>query len=129
MPCLNGGTCEVELHSGGHPHCRCPALFSGRRCEIRQPNPTLPAIPETVCPYPECQQQAGDRVCDQQCNRHECKWDSGDCSLNWKKSWESCAAPVPCWQLFRNGRCDPECDNAECLFDSFECQPAPSLCK
>lgn len=79
----------------------------------------------------ECEQRAGDKVCDPQCKNSECKWDGGDCSLHWKKIWENCKASVPCSDLFRNGKCDPECNNAGCLFDSFECQkpPAKGTCR
>lgn len=69
-------------------------------------------------------------MCDDQCNNHECKWDGGDCSLNWQQPWVNCTASVPCWNLFKNGRCDKECDNPGCLFDGFECQETPpGTCK
>uniref|UniRef100_A0A8C7VAB4 Notch receptor 2 n=1 Tax=Oncorhynchus mykiss TaxID=8022 RepID=A0A8C7VAB4_ONCMY len=117
-PCLNGGTCMKDpLYQYS---CHCPAHFSGRHCEnvIFDPSSSTPAS----CPHVECEQHSGDKVCDPQCNSHECQWDGGDCSLHWRQPWVNCTAPVPCWELFRNGRCDPECDNSGCLFDSFECQ-------
>uniref|UniRef100_A0A673W043 Notch receptor 2 n=1 Tax=Salmo trutta TaxID=8032 RepID=A0A673W043_SALTR len=125
-PCLNGGTCMKDPHY--QYSCHCPAHFSGRHCEnvIFDPSPSTPAS----CPYVECEQHSGDKVCDPQCNSHECQWDGGDCSLHWRQPWVNCTAPVACWELFRNGRCDPECDNSGCLFDSFECQEsAQSYCK
>lgn len=70
----------------------------------------------------QCKQFAGDKVCDNQCNNHECQWDGGDCSLNWRQPWLDCTGGVPCWNLFKNGQCDKECNNAGCLFDGFECQ-------
>uniref|UniRef100_A0A8C7VA42 Notch receptor 2 n=1 Tax=Oncorhynchus mykiss TaxID=8022 RepID=A0A8C7VA42_ONCMY len=125
-PCLNGGTCMKDpLYQYS---CHCPAHFSGRHCEnvIFDPSSSTPAS----CPHVECEQHSGDKVCDPQCNSHECQWDGGDCSLHWRQPWVNCTAPVPCWELFRNGRCDPECDNSGCLFDSFECQEsAQSYCK
>lgn len=113
--CQNGGTCIKDPASPLQYSCRCPAQFSGRLCEN---NANKPA----TCPYVQCEQHSGDKVCDDQCNNHECHWDGGDCSLNWQQPWVNCTASVPCWDLFKNGHCDEECDNPGCLFDSFECQ-------
>uniref|UniRef100_A0A8K9WM15 Notch receptor 2 n=1 Tax=Oncorhynchus mykiss TaxID=8022 RepID=A0A8K9WM15_ONCMY len=126
-PCLNGGTCMKDPHNPYQYSCRCPAHFSGRHCE----NAIFDQTPRTPsCPYVECEQRSGDKVCDPQCNNHECQWDGGDCSLHWRRPWVNCTASVPCWELFRNGRCDHECDNSGCLFDSFECQESTkSYCK
>ncbi|KAG5847511.1 hypothetical protein ANANG_G00126820 [Anguilla anguilla] len=103
-----------------HYTCRCPAPFSGKRCELAS---------SSACSDPECAQRSGDGVCDAQCNRRECEWDGGDCSLHRLDPWARCSAPVPCWELFRNGRCDRQCDNPGCLFDSFECQTASTPCR
>uniref|UniRef100_A0A672IXN3 Neurogenic locus notch homolog protein 2-like n=1 Tax=Salarias fasciatus TaxID=181472 RepID=A0A672IXN3_SALFA len=121
--CENGGTCVKDPSNPYQFSCRCPLRFSGRYCENKLLTP-----PPPTCPYPDCKGQSGDRVCDEQCNNHECQWDGGDCSLNWKKPWENCTASVACWDRFKNGKCDKECDNSGCLFDGFECQE-PSLCK
>uniref|UniRef100_A0A8C9TA92 Notch receptor 2 n=1 Tax=Scleropages formosus TaxID=113540 RepID=A0A8C9TA92_SCLFO len=126
-PCLNGGVCSPDPRSPNQYTCQCPPAFSGRNCEMLRSAPPLSPVP--TCPYDECKKHAGDRVCDMDCNRHECAWDGGDCSLHWEQPWERCDATVECWKLFRNGRCDPQCDNPQCLFDSFECQSSPFLCK
>uniref|UniRef100_A0A6Q2X482 Notch receptor 2 n=1 Tax=Esox lucius TaxID=8010 RepID=A0A6Q2X482_ESOLU len=120
QPCLNGGTCMPDPHYPFQYSCRCPTYFSGRHCESVNPTPS--------CPYAACEQQSGDKVCDQLCNNHECQWDGGDCSLHWRQPWANCTAPVPCWELFHNNRCDHECDNSGCLFDSFECQESTKSC-
>uniref|UniRef100_A0A672LG93 Neurogenic locus notch homolog protein 2-like n=1 Tax=Sinocyclocheilus grahami TaxID=75366 RepID=A0A672LG93_SINGR len=119
--CQNGGRCMPD--DSNKFSCQCPPGFSGPTCQTYKPS----------CPYLECEQRAGDKVCDPQCRTPECEWDGGDCTLHWDKPWKNCTASVPCWELFHNGRCDPECDNAGCLFDSFECQKGsstgPSTCK
>lgn len=123
--CQNGGTCIKDPSNTYQFSCRCPMYFSGRYCEKN----LLIQHPPT-CPYLQCERQSGDKVCDDQCNNHECQWDGGDCSLNWQHPWANCTASVPCWDLFKNGRCDKECDNSRCLFDSFECQETPLVpCK
>lgn len=126
IPCQNGGTCIRDPSNPVLHSCHCPVDFSGRYCESK-----LSTVPRTPsCPYIQCERQSGDKVCDDQCNNHECQWDGGDCSLNWKQPWFNCTASVPCWDWFKNGRCDKECDNPGCLFDSFECQETPSTpCK
>ena len=119
-PCQNGGTCDPSKYQLS---CRCPPHFTGRYCENKLPSSGPPS-----CPYLQCEQHSGDRVCDDQCNNHECQWDGGDCSLNWQKPWENCTASIPCWDRFKNRQCDKECDNPGCLFDGFECQDL-SPCK
>lgn len=124
LPCQNGGTCVKDQAYPFQLSCHCPLYFSGRYCENRQITPT-----PRSCPYEDCERQAGDNVCDDLCNNHECRWDGGDCSLQ-REPWTNCKASVPCWDLFKNGRCDKECDNPGCLFDSFECQiTSNSSCK
>lgn len=118
--CQNGGTCMKDPSNPYQYSCRCPMHFSGRYCENKLLTPGTP-----TCPYLQCERQSGDKVCDDQCNNHECQWDGGDCSLNWQKPWVNCKVSVACWDLFKNGRCDKECDNPGCLFDSFECQETP----
>uniref|UniRef100_A0A674MY80 Notch receptor 2 n=1 Tax=Takifugu rubripes TaxID=31033 RepID=A0A674MY80_TAKRU len=116
-PCQNGGTCMKDSANPVQYSCHCPNNFSGRYCE----NNVVGSGPST-CPYLQCKHHSADKVCDAQCNNHECDWDGGDCSLNWKQPWSNCTASVSCWDLFKNGRCDKECDNPGCLFDGFECQ-------
>ena len=123
--CENGGTCIKDPSNPNQHSCRCPMHFSGPFCENKL---SVAATPS--CPYAHCERQSGDRVCDEQCNNHECQWDGGDCSLNWRQPWVNCTDSGPCWDRFKNGQCDQECNNAGCLFDSFECQEtAPSPCK
>ena len=123
-PCRNGATCVGDSSAMLGYRCLCPGRFAGYHCDQDAAAPE----PVSACPYPQCEQQAGDRVCDPQCNNHMCQWDGGDCSLHWERPWSNCTASVPCWELFRNKRCDKECDNSGCLFDSFECQESPQ-CK
>uniref|UniRef100_A0AAQ6IFM0 Notch receptor 2 n=1 Tax=Anabas testudineus TaxID=64144 RepID=A0AAQ6IFM0_ANATE len=113
--CQNGGTCITEPSKPYQHICLCTSQFYGRFCENKK-------ITIATCPYVQCKQFAGDKVCDNQCNNHECQWDGGDCSLNWRQPWLDCTGGVPCWNLFKNGQCDKECNNAGCLFDGFECQ-------
>lgn len=108
--CQNGGTCMPD--DSNKLSCRCPPGFSGPTCQTIEPS----------CPYLECKERAGDKVCDPQCKNPECEWDGGDCTLHWDNPWKNCLTPEPCWNLFHNGRCDPQCNNAGCLFDGFECQ-------
>lgn len=123
LPCQNGGTCINDPANPSQYSCHCPLNFSGRHCENNLPR-------ARSCPYVQCERLSGDKVCDDQCNNHDCRWDGGDCSLNWQQPWANCTAGVPCWDLFKNGQCDKECDNPGCLFDSFECQEAPEeTCK
>uniref|UniRef100_A0A665WAB6 Neurogenic locus notch homolog protein 2-like n=1 Tax=Echeneis naucrates TaxID=173247 RepID=A0A665WAB6_ECHNA len=124
--CQNGGTCIKDpLMNMNQYTCACTMHFTGRYCETK----VIPRHTPT-CPYQHCSRQAGDKVCDDQCNNYKCQWDGGDCSLNWNQPWINCTASVPCWDLFKNGQCDKECDNPGCLFDSFECQESPqSTCK
>lgn len=123
--CQNGGTCVKDPSNPYQYSCRCAAHFSGPYCESGQQ--IVPRTP--TCRYPQCEQHSRDKVCDAQCNNHECQWDGGDCSLNWQQPWVNCTASVPCWDLFKNGLCNKECDNPGCLFDSFECQETPASCK
>lgn len=123
LSCKNGGTCIRDSANPFQHSCHCPINFSGRYCEMN----VLRSGPST-CPYLQCEQQSGDKVCDDQCDNHECQWDGGDCSLNWKQPWLNCTTSVACWDLFKNGRCDKECDTPGCLFDGFECQEL-SMCK
>lgn len=121
--CQNGGTCITDPSNPNQYSCRCPNEFSGRYCENKE-------VSIQACPYVQCERQSGDKVCDDQCNNHECNWDGGECSLSWSNPWRNCTANVPCWNFFKNGRCDKECDNPGCLFDSFECQDTPgATCK
>lgn len=117
LPCKNGGTCIRDSADPFQYSCHCPINFSGRYCEHN----VLRSGPSS-CPYLQCEQHSGDKVCDGQCDNHECEWDGGDCSLNWKQPWLNCTASVACWDLFKNGHCDKECDTPGCLFDGFECQ-------
>uniref|UniRef100_A0A8B9KKB2 Notch receptor 2 n=1 Tax=Astyanax mexicanus TaxID=7994 RepID=A0A8B9KKB2_ASTMX len=125
--CQNGGMCYEDIDK--RLACHCPSGFSGEHCQIS----TRLTPPTSSCPYVECKNRTGDRVCDPQCKNQECEWDGGDCTLHWSRPWENCTASVPCWDRFHNGLCDPECDNAGCLFDSFECQTVspsvPRVCK
>lgn len=124
VTCHNGGTCVKDPANPFQHSCRCPPLFSGHFCEKRA------SLSPPTCPDPQCEHLSGDKVCDNQCNNHQCQWDGGDCSLSCLQPWVNCTASVPCWDLFQNGRCDQECNNAACLFDSFECQQAPpSVCE
>nr|3ETO_A Chain A, Neurogenic locus notch homolog protein 1 [Homo sapiens]3ETO_B Chain B, Neurogenic locus notch homolog protein 1 [Homo sapiens] len=83
---------------------------------------------EEACELPECQEDAGNKVCSLQCNNHACGWDGGDCSLNFNDPWKNCTQSLQCWKYFSDGHCDSQCNSAGCLFDGFDCQRAEGQC-
>lgn len=134
-PCYNQGTCEPTSESPFY-RCLCPAKFNGLLCHILDysfaggagrdiPPPQI----EEACELPECQEDAGNKVCSLQCNNHACGWDGGDCSLNFNDPWKNCTQSLQCWKYFSDGHCDSQCNSAGCLFDGFDCQRAEGQCK
>lgn len=133
-PCYNQGTCEPTSESPFY-RCLCPAKFNGLLCHILDYSFTGGAgrdIPppqiEEACELPECQEDAGNKVCNLQCNNHACGWDGGDCSLNFNDPWKNCTQSLQCWEYFSDGRCDSQCNSAGCLFDGFDCQLTEGQC-
>uniref|UniRef100_A0A2K6LFE6 Neurogenic locus notch homolog protein 1 n=1 Tax=Rhinopithecus bieti TaxID=61621 RepID=A0A2K6LFE6_RHIBE len=133
-PCYNQGTCEPTSESPFY-RCLCPAKFNGLLCHILDysfgggagrdiPPPQI----EEACELPECQEDAGNKVCSLQCNNHACGWDGGDCSLNFNDPWKNCTQSLQCWKYFSDGHCDSQCNSAGCLFDGFDCQRAEGQC-
>ncbi|XP_023392229.1 neurogenic locus notch homolog protein 1 [Pteropus vampyrus] len=133
-PCYNQGTCEPTSESPFY-RCLCPAKFNGLLCHILDYSfrggvgldITPPQI-EEACELPECQAEAGNKVCSLRCNNHACGWDGGDCSLNFNDPWQNCTQSLECWKYFSNGRCDSQCSSAGCLFDGFDCQGTDGQC-
>uniref|UniRef100_A0A8C6W551 Neurogenic locus notch homolog protein 1 n=1 Tax=Nannospalax galili TaxID=1026970 RepID=A0A8C6W551_NANGA len=133
-PCYNQGTCEPTSESPFY-RCLCPAKFNGLLCHILDYSFTGGAgrdIPppqiEEACELPECQEDAGNKLCSLQCNNHACGWDGGDCSLNFNDPWKNCTQSLQCWKYFSDGRCDSQCNTAGCLFDGFDCQRTEGQC-
>lgn len=133
-PCYNQGTCEPTSESPFY-RCLCPAKFNGLLCHILDYSFTGGAgrdIPppqiEEACELPECQEDAGNKVCNLQCNNHACGWDGGDCSLNFNDPWKNCTQSLQCWKYFSDGHCDSQCNSAGCLFDGFDCQLTEGQC-
>uniref|UniRef100_A0A8C5Z8W8 Neurogenic locus notch homolog protein 1 n=1 Tax=Marmota marmota marmota TaxID=9994 RepID=A0A8C5Z8W8_MARMA len=133
-PCYNQGSCEPTSESPFY-RCLCPPKFNGLLCHILDysfgggagrdiPPPQI----EEACELPECQADAGNKVCSLQCNNHACGWDGGDCSLNFNDPWKNCTQSLQCWKYFSDGRCDSQCNSAGCLFDGFDCQHAEGQC-
>ncbi|XP_020608822.1 uncharacterized protein LOC110047416 [Orbicella faveolata] len=54
-PCLNGGSCQLDVDSPDSFVCKCPPKFSGNKCEINeepesQSTPATSATPTTATP-------------------------------------------------------------------------------
>lgn len=136
-PCYNGGTCKANPEAAPYFHCVCPKTFNGLLCHILDYNfvggigRDIAPPPKVVasCPVAECAAKKGNEFCDSACNRYECEWDGGDCSLNFHDPWKNCSASLQCWRYFNNGHCDKQCHNAGCLFDGFDCQTSSGECK
>jgi len=115
-PCRNGGLCAEET---SYPffRCRCPANWTGKRCESTV---DVGVLPLPSCPLADCQGKANDSVCHKECNSLACRWDGGDCSLA-VNPWARCP-DQRCWHLFNNSRCDEACNTVDCLYDNFDCK-------
>jgi Notch-like protein len=135
-PCYNGGTCQVTSEAPFF-HCGCPSNFNGLLCHILDysfyggfgRDITPPPEVEVSCEIAQCDEWAGNHICDTLCNNHACGWDGGDCSLNFDDPWQNCSAALQCWRYFNDGKCDSHCDSAGCLYDGFDCQNLEGHCK
>uniref|UniRef100_A0A8C5FCE1 Neurogenic locus notch homolog protein 1 n=1 Tax=Gadus morhua TaxID=8049 RepID=A0A8C5FCE1_GADMO len=120
-PCYNGGTCQVTSEAPFF-HCGCPSNFNGLLCHI------LDYSFYGGCEIAQCDEWAGNHICDTLCNNHACGWDGGDCSLNFDDPWQNCSAALQCWRYFNDGKCDEQCNSAGCLYDGFDCQGQEGQC-
>lgn len=135
-PCYNGGTCQVTSEAPFF-HCGCPSNFNGLFCHILDysfyggfgRDITPPPEVEVSCEIPQCDEWAGNHICDTLCNNHACGWDGGDCSLNFDDPWQNCSAALQCWRYFNDGKCDEQCNSPGCLYDGFDCQGQEGQCK
>ncbi|KAJ0012984.1 hypothetical protein NQD34_017318 [Periophthalmus magnuspinnatus] len=89
---------------------------------------TPPPEVEVSCEIPQCDEWAGNHICDSLCNNHACGWDGGDCSLNFDDPWQNCSAALQCWRYFNDGKCDGQCNSPGCLYDGFDCQGQEGQC-
>uniref|UniRef100_A0A8C5HLG4 Neurogenic locus notch homolog protein 1 n=1 Tax=Gouania willdenowi TaxID=441366 RepID=A0A8C5HLG4_GOUWI len=134
-PCYNGGTCQITSEAPFF-HCSCPSNFNGLLCHILDysfvgglgRDITPPPEVEVSCEIPQCDEWAGNHICDSLCNNHACGWDGGDCSLNFDDPWQNCSAALQCWRYFNDGKCDGQCNSPGCLYDGFDCQGQEGQC-
>ncbi|XP_024236984.1 neurogenic locus notch homolog protein 1 isoform X1 [Oncorhynchus tshawytscha] len=133
--CYNGGTCQ-RTPDAPFFHCSCPNNFNGLLCHILDysfpggfgRDITPPPEVEVSCEIPQCDEWAGNHICDSLCNNHACGWDGGDCSLNFDDPWQNCSAALQCWRYFNDGKCDEQCKSPGCLYDGFDCQGQEGQC-
>lgn len=130
-PCQNGGACQDYI---GDYLCECPRFWAGKNCEkydskfaggiYRIGKPKVSSldleIEQAKCVANGCEEKAGNRKCDQECNTYACRFDGNDCSLG-IDPWRNCSTPTRCSQVFANNHCDPICNNPGCLFDGYDC--------
>ncbi|MEE6505193.1 hypothetical protein FKM82_005464 [Ascaphus truei] len=133
-PCYNGGTCKFVPEEPFF-QCICPRNFNGLFCHILDfgfpggvGQDIIPPKIEERCEIRECEEQAGNKICNTNCNNHACDWDGGDCSLNFNDPWKNCTQSLQCWKYFNDGKCDSQCNNAGCLYDGFDCQKVEVQC-
>uniref|UniRef100_A0A8C7XTQ6 Neurogenic locus notch homolog protein 1 n=1 Tax=Oryzias sinensis TaxID=183150 RepID=A0A8C7XTQ6_9TELE len=134
-PCYNGGTCQTTPNAPFFK-CSCPSNFNGLLCHILDysfvggfgRDITPPPEVEVSCGIPQCDEWAGNHICDSLCNNHACGWDGGDCSLNFDDPWKNCSAALQCWRYFNDGKCDGQCNSPGCLYDGFDCQGQEGQC-
>uniref|UniRef100_A0A8P4KDC2 Neurogenic locus notch homolog protein 1 n=1 Tax=Dicentrarchus labrax TaxID=13489 RepID=A0A8P4KDC2_DICLA len=134
-PCYNGGTCQITPDVPFF-QCSCPSNFNGLLCHILDysfvggfgRDITPPPEVEVSCEIPQCDEWAGNHICDSLCNNHACGWDGGDCSLNFDDPWQNCSAALQCWRYFNDGKCDGQCNSPGCLYDGFDCQGQEGQC-
>lgn len=134
-PCYNGGTCKFVTEEPFY-QCVCPRNFNGLSCHILdygfeggQGRDIEPSDIKEVCGIDLCAAQAGNKICNANCNTHACGWDGGDCSLDFYDPWKNCTEALQCWKYFNDGKCDSQCNNAGCLYDGFDCQNIDNQCK
>ncbi|CAJ0925727.1 unnamed protein product [Ranitomeya imitator] len=133
-PCYNGGTCKFVTEEPFY-QCICPQNFNGLFCHILdygfkggQGQDIEPPEFEEACGIDLCADQAGNKICNTNCNTHACGWDGGDCSLDFHDPWKNCTEALQCWKYFNDGKCDSQCNNAGCLYDGFDCQNIDNQC-
>lgn len=133
--CYNGGTCK-SLPQEPFYQCICPRHFNGLFCHILnygfEGGPGQDIIPPKIsekCESDWCAAQAGNKICNAECNSNACGWDGGDCSLDFNDPWKNCSQALQCWKYFNDDKCDSQCNNAGCLYDGFDCQKFEVQCK
>ena len=95
--------------------CLCYPGYSGIRCE-NKPIDQAPRNQSKLCAE-KCLSKFGNGHCDIDCNTYECRFDGGDCNVNFAES----VCPIGCNNVFANGQCDPVCNIKPCLWDGNDC--------
>ena len=138
-PCGDNGRC---IDKPGDYDCNCKAQWKGKNCDVFDvsspggidvtPTPGHPGRYLVVdyenelrmCKLHRCEEKAGNRRCDPECNKLACMFDEGDCNLG-VNPWKRCNATshgLPCADVFKDGKCDAACNNEACLFDGRDCE-------
>ena len=138
-PCGENGRC---IDKPGDYDCNCKSMWKGKNCNLFDeaspggidvtPSAGHPgrylvvdyAIELGMCKKNRCEEKAGDRQCDPECNKLACKFDEGDCNLG-VNPWKRCNATSygkPCADVFKDGKCDEACNTEACLFDGRDCE-------
>ena len=138
-PCGDNGRC---IDKPGDYDCNCKTQWKGKNCDVYDesspggidvtPSAGHPgkylvvdyAIELGMCKKNRCEEKAGDRICDPECNKLACKFDEGDCNLG-VNPWKRCNATSygkPCADVFKDGKCDEACNTEACLFDGRDCE-------
>ena len=137
-PCGTNGRC---IDKAGDYDCNCNQAWKGKNCDVYDvsapggidvtpsgghPGRYLVVDFENelrMCRLHRCEEKAGDRKCDPECNKLSCMFDGGDCNLG-INPWKRCnatSAGKHCADVFRNQECDEACNTEACLFDGNDC--------
>ena len=138
-PCGENGRC---IDKAGDYDCICQTEWRGKNCDVHDISSPggIDATPAgghpgryivvdyenelRMCKLHRCDEKAGNRICDQECNKLACKFDEGDCNLG-VNPWKRCNATShgkACAEVFNNNQCDEACNTEACLYDGRDCE-------